>query len=171
MSTAAKTKYVPSKHALERARLRYGVDPKRFNEWINELMSKAKYVASNGMNGLTYAVDELRIVIDDKSKTVITIHDEPTTAFIRPILERELRKLNRLHTRSIRKLELEYAKKLQEHAEMVMNRAKARNPKTRQLISKRIQSKQDEINELITKMERIDDDFNHKRKTIEVIAE
>src|SRR5699024_12242237 len=104
MSTAAKTNYVPSRHALERARLRYGIDPKRFNDWINGLMSKAKYVASNGMNGLTYAVDELRIVIDDKSKTVITIHDEPTTEFIRPLLERELRKLNRKNLRSSRKL-------------------------------------------------------------------
>src|SRR5699024_3105114 len=119
----------------------------------------------------TLSLHDALPIFDDKSKTIITIHDEPTTEIIRPILERELRKLNRMHTRSIRKLELEYAKKLQDHAEMVMNRAKARNPKTRQLISKRIQSKQDEINELITKMERIDDDFNHKRKTIEVIAE
>src|SRR5699024_10913596 len=131
MSTAAKTNYVPSRHALEKARLRYGIDPKRYNDWINGLMNKGKYVASNGMNGNTYAVDELIIVIDDKSKTVITIHDDPTTEFIRPILERELRKLSRMHTRSIRKLELEYAKKLQEHAETVRNRAKARNPKTR----------------------------------------
>src|SRR5690625_3133306 len=124
-------RYQPTKHAIERAELRFGITPDNAADWFNELMRKAKYVASNGKNGLVYQVDDIRLVVDGMTNAIITVHDSLSADFLKPALERELRKLKREYTRLIRKLELEYAESLQEIGDMAVNRAKARNPKTR----------------------------------------
>src|SRR5690625_152596 len=135
-------RYQPTKHAIERAELRFGITPESAVNWFNELMNKAKYVASNGKNGLVYQVDDIRLVVDGMTNAIITVHDSLSADFLKPVLERELRKLKREDTLAIRKLELEYAEALKEIGEMAINRARARNPKIRELIEGRSRGKQ-----------------------------
>ena len=171
LQSAGKEKYKPTKHAIERAELRFGIKPENCVEWINNLMSQAKYVASNGRNGLVYQAGDLRIVVDDMTNAVITLHDALSVDFLKPTLERELRKLKRLYTRRIRKHELAYAEASQELASMAINRARARNPHTREIIADRMSDKQSEIDGLVREIERLQDDWQAKERAIEVIAE
>jgi len=164
-------KYQPTKHAIERAELRFGIAPESAINWFNDLMRKAKYVAANGKNGLVYQADDIRLVVDGMTNAIITVHDSLSADFLKPTLERELRKLKREYTRLTRKLELEYAEALQEIGDMAVNRAKARNPKTRGLIESRIAEKQAYADGVARRIERIQDEWQAKERAIEVISE
>ena len=163
-------RYQPTKHAIERAELRFGITPESAVDWFNELMRKAKYVASNGKNGLVYQADDIRLVIDSMTNAIITVYDALSADFLKPTLERELRKLKREYTRAIRKLELEYAEALQEIGEMAVNRAKARNPKIRELIEGRINDKQAYADGVARRIERLTDEWQRKERAIEIIS-
>jgi len=163
-------RYQPTKHAIERAELRFGIAPESAVNWFNELMRKAKYVASNGKNGLVYQVDDIRLVVDGMTNAIITVHDALSADFLKPVLERELRKLKREYTRAIRKLELEYAEALKEIGEMAINRARARNPKIRELIEGRIRDKQAYADGVTRRIERLQDEWQRKERAIEVIS-
>lgn len=173
MTNVVKTaiQYTPTKHALDRANLRFGIEPHRVAEWVNDLMRGAKYVASNGKNGLVYENDGVRLVIDGTTRAVITVHHALSTAFLHPVLERELRKIKREYTSKIRLLERSYAEALRELADMAINRAKARNPQTRDLISERMTDKQSEIDRFVRSIERMSDEYKAKQRAIELIAE
>src|SRR5690625_4402966 len=170
-NNAGITKYIPSIHAIERARLRFGVEPARAVDWINDLMKNAEYLTSNAKNQAIYLFDGGRIVIDTTDNTVITLYNEAKTDFLRPVIEREKRKLYRNYTRQSRKIERLYAESLRELAEMAVNRANARNPKTRELIAERIADKQAEIDGLVSEIERSQDDYKAKIRAMEVISE
>src|SRR5690625_2397889 len=94
-------RYQPTKHAAERDELRLGITRGKAADWFNESMRKAKYVASNGKNGLVYQAGDIRIVVDGMTNAIITVHDSLRADFLKPILERELRKLKREYTRAI----------------------------------------------------------------------
>src|SRR5690625_1422903 len=164
-------RYQPTKHAVERAELRFGITPDNAADWFNELMRKAKYVASNGKNGLVYQADDIRLVVDGMTNAIITVHDSLRADFLKPVLERELRKLKREYTRAIRKLELEHAESLQEIGDMAVNRARARNPKIRELIEGRIRDKQAYADGGARRIERLTDEWQRKERAIEVISE
>lgn len=166
-----KLKYVPTRHAIDRARIRFGITPDKAAEWINELMQGAKYVASNGRNGLTYEKDGIRIVIDGATNAVITLHHALRTDFLRPALEREARKIKRESTREIRELERRLAKAYAELSDRMMNYANARNPKTRAIIGERVSEVEAFISEVETAIERLQDETQAKLKAIELIAE
>ena len=162
--------YIPSTHAIDRARLRFGVELENIREWFNEQMAKAKYVCDNGKGRSVYANGNVRLIVHDDTKTIITVYDEVKTDFLRPALERELRKLKRHYTKTIRQHELAYAELLKEIGEMAINRARARNPKTRELIAERLSDKQRQADELITEIERLNDEWQSKVRAIELIA-
>src|SRR5690625_722593 len=117
-------RYQPTKHAIDRAELRFGIAPENAVNWFNELMRKAKYVASNGKNGLVYQVDDIRLVVDGMTNAIITVHDALSADFLKPVLARELSKLKREYTRAIRSLELEYTDALQDMSEITGSRAR-----------------------------------------------
>ena len=169
-SAVTKLKYQPTTHAVERASLRYGIAPEKASEWFNDLMRKSKYIASNGKNGLVYQADDIRIVVDGITNAIITVYDELSADFLKPTLERELRKLKREYTRAIRKLEIEYAEALKEIGEMAVNRARARNPKIRELIEGRINDKQAYADGIVSRIERLQDEWQAKERAIEVIS-
>src|SRR5690625_5057816 len=171
MNTVKGLRYQPTKHAIERAQLRFGIDPDKCARWVNQLMREAKYIASNGANGLVYQADNIRIIVDGVTDAIITVHDELRADFLRPILKREKRKLHRLYTPKIRRKELEYAEALQELANMAVNRAKARNPKTRETIAEKMMDKRADISRIVRTIERLNDDWRTKVRAIEVIAE
>ena len=162
--------YTPTTHAIDRARLRLGVDVTDATKWFNDMMRKAKYVITNDRGQAVYDKDGTRLVVDTRNKMIVTIYNEVKTDFLRPILERELRKLHRHYTPIIRKAEVEQAILLSEYADMAMNRAKARNPKTRSVISSRMAEKQTEIGELETFIRRTKDDWQSKNRAIKLIG-
>src|SRR5690625_8037607 len=71
-------------------------------------------------NPIYESEEGVRFVINPNNNTVITVLGDTATDFLRPALERELRKLNRFYTRSIRQSELEYAHALRELSDMAI---------------------------------------------------
>lgn len=173
-NSAGITGYRPTSHAIHRAELRYGVDATDVYEWVNGLMDGASIVGFGGRdqkNPIYESTEGIRLVIDEARNAVVTILGDVSTDFLRPTLEREKRKLDRLYTRNIRRMELQYAEELRELADMAVNRAKARNPKTRELIAERMADKQDVVCGLLTEIERNKDEWQSRIRAIEVIAE
>ena len=166
-----KPEYMPTTHAIDRARARFGIDEEVVREWINGLMGTAKFIGRNDGGKSLYKSGDVRLVVNDSTRTIITVHHDVSTDFLRPALERELRKLKRLYTRNIRALELKYAEAMRELADMAVNRAKARNPETRALIGERMTEKQSEIDSRINEIERMNDEYSSKKRAIELIAE
>ncbi len=164
-------KYTPSRHVTDRLKIRFGIAADKATKWINDKMRKAKYVSSNGKNRLTYENDGVQIVVDDSTHVVITVHHAVTTSFLRPVLDRELRKMERGHTRLIRQIELDMAMSLRKYADMAINYAKARNPKTRELISERMAEVQAIIDGYEMRMERSEDEYKQRVRAVELIAE
>src|SRR5690625_1958703 len=167
-------RYVPTEHAISRASLRYGVKPSEAIDWIGERMKDAKYIGKSGGNAYASvyeSIDGIRLVVDDRTNAVITVLSDITADFLRPTLEREKRKLERLYTRNIRKLGLKYAESLKELADMAINRARARNPNTRAIISDRMADKQEDIDGIVSEVERLEDERKAKVRAIEVISE
>ena len=166
-----KPEYMPTTHAIDRAKARFGIDEEVVREWINKMMGTAKFIGRNDGGKSLYKSGDVRLVVNDSTRTVITVHHDVSTDFLRPALERELRKLKRLYTRNIRALELEYAEAMRELADMAVNRARARNPHTREIIAGRMSDKQAEIDGLVREIERSQDEWQAKVRAIEVIAE
>ena len=165
------TDYTPSRHALERARIRYGIVHEKATEWLNDIMKKATFEAVNDKGQARYFYDGMTVITDDVAQTIITVYSNGEADFLKPVLEREKRKLKRQYTPIIRSLELQYAKALRDIADMAVNRAKARSPKVRAIITGNIAEKQREIDEFLTKIERTTDEWRSKERVIEVIAE
>lgn len=173
MSRATKTKYTPTHHAIDRARIRFGIASESVAEWINAIMKDAKYVSANGKNQLIYESKsgDIRLVIDDRTKAVITLHSTMSVSFLRPALEREIRKLRRETTRRTRAIERKIADAYAELAEQMANFANAKNPNTRALIEERIRNSEAKIEELKRSIERIDDGVQAKIKAVEMIVD
>src|SRR5699024_1549070 len=97
--------YYVTHHAAERARLRVGIESGRVGEELNERMSKAKYASSHGGGRLLCEADAVKLIVGDKTRTVITVHPNTRLDFLTPALEREIRKIKREATRNIRAAE------------------------------------------------------------------
>lgn len=163
--------YTPTMHANERARLRFGIATDRVTDWVNELMAKAQPVSKTKKNNqVTYAYNDVILVVDIETKHIITIYSKVSTAFLRPALEREIRKIKRESTRNIRSTEKRLAIVYTELAERMTNYVNARNPNTRELIKERVQQKQSQINDLMRSIDQQKDDAQTKIRTIELIS-
>src|SRR5690625_5587242 len=133
-------------------------------------MFKSKYISSNEKNCLIYQIDNISLVIDGMTNAIITVYDALSADFLKPTLERELRKLKREYTRTIRELELEYAEALKEIGEMAVNRAKARNPKIRELIEGRINDKQAYADGVASRIESLTDEWQAQARAYETVS-
>ena len=163
--------YTPTTHAIDRARLRLGVDVTDATKWFNDMMAKAKYISSQGGGRLLYEADGVQFIVGDKTRTVITVHPATRLDFLRPTLEREIRKIRREYTRNIRALERSLAGQYARLAEQMTNYANARNPQTRELVGGRMGETERHIEGTRRKIERMKDEVKAKVKAIEVIAE
>src|SRR5690625_3399379 len=164
-------KYVVSHHATERAMLRFGIESGRVGEWVNDMMSKAKYISSQGGGRLLYEADGVQFIVGDKSRTVITVHPSIRLDFLRPALEREIRKIKRETTRKQRVIERNLAGQYRKLSEQITNYSNARNPQTRILVGERIEHTEKTIAGIRRSIERLEDETMAKIKAIEVITE
>lgn len=165
-----KRKYTPTRHTIDRARLRFGIPSESVADWINGLMSEAKYVAANGKRSI-YEAGDIQIIVDSTTQAVITVHHALRTDFLRPALEREIRKIRREYTRKIRATERKLAGQYRRLGEQFVNFSNARNPQTRALIGERIEQTENIIEGVKQGIERMKDDMQAKIKAIELIAE
>ncbi len=142
-------KYTPTLHAIERASHRLGIEAGEAQRWFNESMRKAKYLFTQKHSGRTqavYEIDDVRLIVDTSSHTIITVSPSIDTSVLKPVFEREHRKLRREVTRLTRRHELAIAELTVQMGERMVAKANARNPKTRELIQRDIDELQAKIN-------------------------
>lgn len=181
---AERKKYSVTQHAIKRTGERLGIGAEHAEHHLNNLMQSAYFqgvVPSKQGRARVYDhhKSNTRLILCEAGKRIITVYKMPEGLdvsglmldFLRPTLEREMRKLKRLYTRKVRAYELKHAEALRELSEMTFNRARARNPNTRDLISERIAIKQDEVKTLVADIKRFGDEYETKKKAIEVISE
>jgi len=133
-------------------------------------MSEAKYVAANGKRSI-YEAGDIQIIVDSTTQAVITVHHALRMDFLRPALEREIRKIKRESTRKIRATERQLAGQYRKLGEQLVNFSNARNPQTRELIGERIEQTENTIEGVKRSIERMKDEMNAKIRAIELIAE
>lgn len=164
------TNYNVTTHAIDRARLRFGISTEQVTHWVNGLMAKAKYVAQNGRNQSVYVSEGVRLIVDHVSNNVVTLYSEINTDFLQPVIARELRKMERQHTQRMRQIELDRAETLVKYAEMAVNHAKARSPQTRKLIAGRMTELQAIIDGYDERVSFMQDEHDMKKRAIELIS-
>lgn len=173
MSINTETKrYLLRNHAIDRIRARYGYRAHEATEWVNDLMQTARYL-SDGHNGskLYESEEGVRLYIDKDGKTVVTVHSEVSTSFLTPVLKREIRKLDSQYTKEIRENELELGLTNRRYGEMTINYANAKNPNTRELISKRAESERVKARRIELKIERLIADKEAKIHAVNMMIE
>src|SRR5690625_2392311 len=102
LKTTQDVNYTVTTHATDRSRLRFGIDTERIVSWVNDLMAKATLIRRNSRGQQEYESKGVRLIVDSRSNTVVTVYSEVSTSFLRPVLDRELRKTARAHTGLIR---------------------------------------------------------------------
>lgn len=157
------TKYTPTLHAIERAHHRLGVEPAQAAKWFNEAMRKAKYLFTQTVRGNTqavYEIEDARIVVDTSAHKIVTIKPALDTSVLKPVFEREHRRIKREVTRNVRQIELTIAELTVEMGERMMAYARAKNPQTRAIIQRDIDDLQAKINaeqsRITTEQDRLD---------------
>lgn len=162
--------YRVTAHAIERAVERLGVAQQHARNHLRQLIQSAYYVGETVTAGnrkvryFDHAKSRVRLVVglDDSIVTVYRFPDEVSElkeaapalpeAFADDIRQLVLRKVNaikREHGRKKRALEIERAEVSLEIAQLELNHAKAKSPKTRATIK-------EQLSALITKRERIE---------------
>lgn len=133
--------YTPTLHAIERAHHRLGVEPTQSKRWFNDIMRKASFLFTQKSGRNTQAIyetDEVRLIVDTDNKTVVTIYPKLDTSILKPVFEREERRIKREVTRNIRRHELAIAELTVDKGNRMIAYARARNPQTRELIQRGI---------------------------------
>lgn len=129
-------KYKPSKHFQERAEQKFMIQPSVLNFWIKNLLQKADYNRSTTANRKVYRANNIELVLDSVSFTLITVYPLKTQETI----EDEI-KLNpeiasvlneamiNLKNRIIRRTSKRVAKFAQENADLYKKISNSRNNK------------------------------------------
>src|SRR5690625_7955298 len=101
LQSAGKAVYTPTRHAIERARLRFGIEAEPVSEWINAMMAQAKRIGTSSAKGGVYKTEYVRSVVDETTGLVITMHAKLDEDYLKQTQERERRKKKRLYTTRI----------------------------------------------------------------------
>ena len=165
------SQYIPTTHAIDRLQHRLGVKPTQAKRWVNEALCKATYLITQKVRGQAQAIYEhkgVRLVVDELTKTVITVKPTVDTSILKPVFEREFRRLKREVTRNTRKLELIIAELTVQMGERMTAKARAKNPQTRGIIDVEVQQIAGLINDKQAEIKRELDKLENFRKATEV---
>lgn len=145
------TKYNPSVHSVERIRERFGIMEEHAKQFVNDLMSVAKYVTTqpDGKTVYKHAGRDAMIVVDERTSTIVTVlppnsakpqlnASNPFYTDIRRTIERKITKARRQFTREFRSLSESQALIQIEIAEMSLRKIRAKNPNTQAVIQSKI---------------------------------
>lgn len=129
-------KYKPSKHFQERVEQRFMIQPTMLNDWIKGLLQKAEYNRSQTSSRKIYRVNNIELVVDSVSFTLITIYSLKTQETIEdeiklnPEIASVLNEAMRnLKNRIIRRTSKRVAKFAQENADLYKKISNSRNNK------------------------------------------
>lgn len=152
-------KYNPTVHAVEQARIRFGIAEEHAKNWFNQLMETAIYVTTQDSDRVIYkhSGKDAMLAVNPIKKTIITIlpphgkgeHTKvdvtpkfSVTNFIiekaRTTIQREIAKTKRQFTREFRTLAERQALVQIEIAKLTLNKARAKNPNTQARIQANI---------------------------------
>lgn len=167
-------RYTPTLHAIERAKLRYGITAEQATKWFNYIMAKAHYIVSQTVNGklqLVYEYEGKRLIIDDKTQKIITITPalstvSPIVEKVKTVVDRECRKAQREYKRKQRALNLRIAELNLEIAKLAVNKAKARSPKIQAIIQSKIDGLKAKVDEIETAIAKLTDDFERIKRSV-----
>lgn len=178
-TTKTRGSFQVSEHAIQRIVERLDIPAESAVTHVNQLMQTAIFEGRKKSNGRKAA----RIYFHQKSDTEIRVINSTVVTvierkgkmnieadFLRPVLDREIRKITRESTRQIRNIERRLAGAYRELSERMMNYANARNPITRGTIADRVEQAEKHIDELLRSIERMKDDTQTKISTIEMIT-
>lgn len=156
--TEARIYGVEQKHCKPRIIERFGIkDPAKQKAWVNEALQNCVKVDGpddRGRSVYVHFTEPIRIVVNEIQGLAVTVIDEGaegtkmSSTYLSGVLSvmlRERRRLEKDYKRSTRKLELQHAEAYAESARLMMNRAKAGNPKTRELLKERIAAQEELI--------------------------
>lgn len=170
-------RYTPTLHAIERAKLRYGISAEQATKWFNDIMAKAKYVVTSRDGGKTYLIYEYgdkQLIIGDNRK-IVTIKpaasDSPIVDKVRVVVDREYRKAQREFKRKQRAMNIQIAELNLEIAKLAVNKAKARSPKIQAIIQSKIDDLKAKVNELETEFAKSEDEFETIKRSAEIWAD
>ncbi|MBX6360520.1 MAG: hypothetical protein IRZ03_10635 [Acidobacterium ailaaui] len=170
-------RYTPTLHAIERAKLRYGISAEQAMKWFNDIMAKAKYVTSSqrsdGRISLIYEYNGKRLVVDGDNRKIITITPTEISATpivdkVKTVVQREYRKIQREYKRKQRSLNLQIAELNIEIAKLALNKVKARSPKIQAIIQTKIDDLKAKVNEIETTITKLADEFERIKRTAEI---
>jgi hypothetical protein len=168
-------RYTPTLHAIERAKLRYGISAEQATKWFNDIMAKARYIVSQTVNGksqLVYEYEGKRLIIDDKTQKIITItpiaSESTIVEKVKTVVNREYRKAQREFKRKQRALNLQIAELNLEIAKLAVNKAKARSPKIQAIIQAKIDVLKTKISELETTLTKSADELETIKRSAEI---
>jgi hypothetical protein len=125
--------YYITSHAKERLRQRFGIESIDVaQQWINEKMSKAVHHRNDGIKKV-YQVADIEIILDgNRVVTIKPLYGETSIMKqLRGVVEKEISKVLTVKERAFRKAEIEVA-------EITVNFLRARNPKTKALVQRRL---------------------------------
>src|SRR5690625_7984565 len=94
--------YQPTTHAINRARIRYGIEPAEAAEWINDCMRNATMIGRDGTrhgNPIYESEEGVRFAINPNNNAVITVIGDTATDVLRSALVRGVSRLNGFYTR------------------------------------------------------------------------
>ncbi|MBS4195375.1 hypothetical protein [Lederbergia citri] len=157
--------YRVTKHAIDRAVERLGVSAEYATNHLIQLMQTAYYNGStphpNGKRHKVFDHYKTRTrVIVSEDDSIITVYKLPEEnaltipSFLRPVVEREFRRVRREVTRLTRRHEEAIGKLTVEMGERIWARARAKNPNTREMIQAEIDEIQAKINGHLAAIER-----------------
>ena len=164
-------KYTPTLHAIERAQHRLGIEPAQAKRWFNDKMRQARYLFTQHVRGveqLIYEHEDVRYVVDSRNNVIVTVKPAVDTSILTPVFEREHRRIKREVTRLTRRHELAIAQLTVEMGERLIAKARARNPKTRELIQRDIDELQTKISGHEAAITREQDRLKNFEKATEV---
>ena len=143
--------YTLTRHAWERVQQRYNItDKTAADQFISQKINRGKKTKTEGDK--TYYVEGNTEIIVGSANKVITIyesiHEIHRSEFLSKVsksIEKEAKKFIAKYSGEIRKIDIEIA-------EFNLNRLKARNPKTKQLITDRLMDAMQRKDDVIYRM-------------------
>ncbi|MFE7820550.1 hypothetical protein ACFU1R_20335 [Priestia megaterium] len=135
-------KYIPRRHAIERAVSRFGVKPEQAENWINQIMQAAKFVGIDKGNE-NYLHKDKRIVVNGNYViTIIETKDITFNSQVVKAIQKEIAKAERVHKKLDKEFAVRIAQLSIEQAQLTLNSLRAKSPK----VISSIQTKLDAVN-------------------------
>lgn len=180
-------KYNPSVHAVERVRQYFGIMEENAKNFVNQLMTSAKYVTTQVDGKAVYKHDgkDVMIVVDTNRNVIVTVlppHGEGNNtkpvavkpsaynAIIekaRETIKRELTKASRQFTTETRALAVFEAELGVDIARLTLNKAKCKAPHTKAMIQERINELEVGRQAVAKQLQTVAERFEQMRKDAE----